>query len=76
MSTCQFIGPEQDPIRDYPVKMCGCTTLFGKSYCGEHYWKVYSMGSAVNGRRAEKSLNAEIEELKQQQEAELENEYE
>lgn len=62
-TTCQFIGPEQDPIRDYPVMMCGCKTLSGKAYCGEHYWRVYEKGSAVNGRRAEKSLEAEIEEV-------------
>ena len=69
-TTCQFIGPEQDPLRDYPITMCGCKTLAGKSYCGEHYWRVYEKGSAVNGRRAEKSLEAEIKEL---QELEIEN---
>lgn len=73
-ATCQFIGPEQDPLRDYPVMMCGCKTLAGKAYCGEHYWRVYEKGSAVNGRRAEKSLEAEIEELKELNDLEIEHE--
>ena len=74
VTTGQFIGADKDPIRDYPVMMCGCKTLTGKSYCGDHYWKVYSMGSAVNGRRAEKSIQNEIEELKHLQEVDNEEE--
>ena len=75
-TTCQYIGPEQDPIRDWPVQMCGCKTLEGKAYCGEHYWRVYEKGSAVNGRRAEKSLEAEIKELESLQDADTELEIE
>lgn len=74
VTTCQFIGADKDPIRDYPVMMCGCKTITGKSYCGDHYWKVYSMGSAVNGRRAEKAIQNEIEELKHLQEVDNEEE--
>jgi hypothetical protein len=75
-ATCQFIGPDQDPIRDYPVMMCGCKSLAGKSYCGEHYWRIYEKGSAVNGRRAEKSLEAEIKELEALQDLDPEIELE
>lgn len=75
-ATCQYIGPDQDPIRDYPVMMCGCKSLAGKSYCGEHYWKVYDKGSAIHGRRAEKSLEAEIKELDALQDLEPELELE
>lgn len=67
---CQWIGPEQDPLRDYPIKYCGCQTLAGKSYCGEHYWKVYARGTAIAGRRNERAIDAEIEELKRLQELE------
>jgi hypothetical protein len=71
--TCQYIGPEQDPLRDYPIKMCGCKTLEGKAYCGDHYWVVYSKGTSVNGKRKSRAIEKEIEELAK--EAELE-EYE
>jgi hypothetical protein len=55
--------------------MCGCQTLEGKVYCGEHYWTVYKKGSATAGRRAEKEVEKEIAELKRQQEIEeMENE--
>ena len=74
MAECQYIGPEQDPLRDYPLKYCGCKALEGKAYCGEHYWTVYKKGSATAGKRAEKEVEKEIEELKRQQEIdELEN---
>ena len=73
--SCQFIGKEQDPLRDWPIKMCGCKTIKGKAYCGEHYWTVYDKGTAIAGKRKAKAIDAEIEELKQQEaEMEMENE--
>jgi len=71
---CQFIGSEQDPHRDYPLKQCGSTVIAGKSYCHDHYWRVYQKGSATAGRRREKAIEQEINELKQLQELDLENE--
>ena len=47
---CQYIGPDQDPRRDI-VKMCGCTVLKGKAYCGEHYNIVYGAGTALTKKR-------------------------
>jgi hypothetical protein len=71
MAGCQFIGAEQvNP----PYKMCGCTTLTGKNYCGDHYWRVYQKGSAVAGRRKEKVIEDEIADLKRLQELDLEEE--
>jgi hypothetical protein len=72
--SCQYIGPEQDPLRNWPITMCGCKTIKGKAYCGEHYWKVYDKGTAIAGKRKAKSIDAEIEELKREQELEIENE--
>jgi hypothetical protein len=46
----------------------------GKSYCHDHYWRVYQKGSAVAGRRKEKVIEQEIEELKRLQELDLEEE--
>jgi len=71
MTGCQWIGPEQ---KTYPFKMCGCQTLSGKVYCGDHYYRVYKKGTAIAGRRVEKAIDREIEELKAQQELdEMEN---
>ena len=66
---CQYIGPEQDP-RKGPVTYCGKKTLTGKAYCEEHYHVVYRKGTTVNGKRKEKEIEKEIEELKRQQEIE------
>ncbi len=68
MTGCQYIGPEQDPLRDWPIKMCGCKTLTGKMYCGDHYYRVYQKGTSVNGRRKERAVEDEIAELARQQE--------
>ena len=67
MTGCQYIGPEQDP-RKGPLLYCGAKTLEGKSYCGDHYWKIYQRGTAIAGRRKEKAIDQEIEALKKQQE--------
>lgn len=75
MVGCQYIGPDQDPLRHNPIKYCGARTIEGKSYCGDHYYVVYKKGSATAGRRREKEIETEIAELKQQQEIEeMENE--
>lgn len=72
---CQYIGPEQDPLRDYPIMMCGCKTLEKKAYCADHYWVVYNKGTSVNGKRKSKAIEKEIEELAKEAELEeLENE--
>ncbi len=72
--TCQWIGPEQDPLRHWPIKMCGCKTLKGKAYCGEHYWQVYDKGTSVNGKRKSKAIEKEIEEALKETETEMEME--
>ena len=72
MTGCQWIGSEQ---KAYPYKMCGCQTLQGKVYCGDHYWRVYKKGTAIAGKKAEKAIDSEIEQLKIQQEIDaMENE--
>ncbi len=72
MTGCQYIGPEQDP-RKGPVTYCGKPTLTGKSYCEDHYWVVYKKGSS-NLKGNTKAIEAEIAELKKQQEIdEVEN---
>ena len=71
---CQYIGHEQDPRRG-PITFCGCKTLEGKAYCADHYYVVYAKGTSVNGKRKERAVEKEIEELKHQQELEeFENE--
>lgn len=62
--TCQYIGPEQDPVRDWPIKMCGNPSIHGKSYCAHHYPKVYMGGSAVTGNcKTAKLIEQELREL-------------
>ena len=71
---CQYIGPDQDPLKNWPIKYCGCKTLSGKAYCGEHYWVVYEKGTSVNGKRKEKALVKEFEQLAKEAEEETVNE--
>jgi hypothetical protein len=75
MSGCQYLGPEYDPRKHMgATPYCGCQTLTGKSYCGEHYYKVYQKGTAIAGKKKEKAIEQETAELKQLQEMdELEN---
>lgn len=75
MAGCQWIGPDQDP-RKGPIHYCGKPTLEGKSYCHEHYWRVYARGTSVNGRRKEAAIDAEIAELRRLEELDLEPELE
>jgi hypothetical protein len=63
------LGPEYDPAKHRgATPYCGCQTLTGKSYCGEHYYKVYQKGTAIAGRRKEKAIEEEIADLKRLQE--------
>jgi hypothetical protein len=70
MTGCQYIGPEQT---NTPFTFCGKKTLAGKSYCEDHYWVVYKKGSS-NLKGNTKAIEAEIADLKKQQEIdEVEN---
>lgn len=69
MSECQYIGPDQDPLRDWPIKHCGRRTLENKSYCEEHYYVVYKRGSS-GLKTNTRAIDAEIAELKRLQELE------
>lgn len=74
-TTCQWIGPEVDPQRDYPVKYC-CRPVFPtKSYCEEHVWRVYQKGTSVGNKRELKAIEKELAEIRENQELEeMENE--
>ena len=67
---CQYIGPEQDPLRDYPIKYCCRPVFTGKAYCDEHVWLVYNRGSSVGNKRKLKAIEDELAELKRLQEIE------
>lgn len=66
-TTCQYIGPDQDPRIHFPVTYCGCAVVPGKSYCEEHYRMMYISGSAISGKRKQKQLEKEMKELELQQ---------
>lgn len=72
MTTCTYLGPDYDSRTwDYtlkPTPYCGCQALQGKNYCADHYYVVYKKGTAYAGKKAEKAIDAEIAELKRQQE--------
>jgi len=72
---CQYLGPEQDPLRDWPVKYCCRPSFPGKSYCEDHIWIVYNKGSSTGNKRKIKEIEKELAEVKRLQEiAEYENE--
>lgn len=72
---CQYLGPDQDPLRDWPVKYCCRPSFPGKSYCEDHVWIVYNRGSSVGNKRKIKEIEKELAEVKRLQEiAEYENE--
>jgi hypothetical protein len=48
---CEWLGSDQDP-RDGPTTPCGHPSLPGKSYCAEHYPRVYVVGSALTKGRS------------------------
>lgn len=68
MQGCQWVGPEQDLLRDYPIKFCGAQTVGGRPYCGDHVWRVYKKGTSINGKRAAQDIDREIAELAAKQE--------
>ena len=71
---CQYIGPEQDPLRDWPIKYCCKPTVPGKAYCEDHVWLVYNRGSSVGNKRKIKEIEKELAEVKRLQEiAEIED---
>jgi hypothetical protein len=63
MGQCQWIGPQQDPRRDFPLKFCGAQVVAGRHYCHDHLWLVYKKDSAMTGRRKEKAIEQEIKEI-------------
>ena len=65
---CQFIGPDQDPLRHSPIKYCGAKVIEGKSYCHDHYYRVYQKGTAIAGRKKERAIEREIAALAAAQE--------
>ena len=67
---CQWLGREQDPRTDWPIKYCNKRVIGGTAYCEDHYWKVYKKGSATAGRRREKEIDSEIADLRKHQELE------
>lgn len=57
---CQWVGPEQDPMKG-PIHFCGQKPLYpGKSYCADHVWRVYAKGSGITGKRKIKAFEAEL----------------
>jgi hypothetical protein len=65
---CQYLGPDQDPLRDWPVKYCCRPSFPGKSYCEDHVWLVYNRGSSVGNKRKLKEIEKELAEVKRLQE--------
>ena len=47
---CQYIGPDQDPAKHWPIKTCGCPKLPGLNYCDVHYSQMYQKGTAYRRR--------------------------
>ncbi len=77
---CEWLGPEQDP-RDGPTTYCGHPSLPGKSYCEEHYPRVYVVGSALTKgrsadplRKSNRMTQDELDDLFNEVIAELEEE--
>ncbi len=59
--TCEWIGPEQ---KEYPFKMCGQKSIAGKSYCADHYHRMYKKGSSATGaKKMEKLIEKELADL-------------
>lgn len=77
--TCEWIGADQDPARQWPIKLCGLKSLEGKSYCVDHYHRVYKKGSSATGAKKmekliEKELaDVELSRLIAEQEADMED---
>lgn len=67
---CQYIGPEQDPLRDWPIKYCGQPAFPGKSYCEDHVWIVYKKGTSTGNKRKLAAIEKELAEIKRIEEVE------
>lgn len=62
---CQWIGPEQDPMKG-PIHYCGQKPLYpGKSYCADHVWRVYNKGSGITGKRKIKAFEATLDKVEE-----------
>ena len=61
---CQYLGPDQDPLRDWPVKYCCRPSFPGKSYCEEHIWTVYKKGTSTGNKRKLATIEKELAEIK------------
>ena len=59
--TCTWIGPDQDPVKHWPIHYCGVPSVPGKSYCTEHYHRVYIGGTALTGKKKLKALLNEVD---------------
>jgi hypothetical protein len=82
--TCQFLGEDFDPWDlskrfdengnwlTMPHFMCGEKVVDGRSYCGDHLWKIYKKGTAVKRKRIEQEVS-EIELLELADEPMLED---
>ena len=70
VTECQWIGADQDPLREWPIKMC-CRPVFpGRAYCEDHVWRVYKKGTNINGKRKIKEIEKELAEVKRLEELE------
>jgi hypothetical protein len=65
---CQYIGPDQDPLRNWPIHHCGREVFPGRSYCEEHLWKVYQKGTSIGNRRKLKEIEKELARVKELEE--------
>lgn len=54
-STCQWVGPEQDPLKA-PLQFCGRPATF-RSYCNEHAGRVYLLKSSTRVYREQENIN-------------------
>lgn len=70
ITECQYIGADQDPLRNWPIKMCGCKTFPGRSYCEDHLWKVYKKGTSSGNKRKIAAIEKELAEIKRIEEVE------
>jgi hypothetical protein len=44
-------------------RACGCTTVYGKSYCAEHVFIVYKQGTARARRKKDEKVAAAVWDL-------------
>lgn len=68
ITECQWIGADQDPLRDWPIKKCGHSVFPGRSYCEEHLWRVYQKGTSIGNRRKIKEIEKELAKIKELEE--------